>query len=142
MEKTGKVIKTSKNKATILIELPEDCASCEFSQFCRRDKKKRELVCLNNQGARRGDVVQIGIKNQNFYIAVFFNFLLPLLVLISGVIIGEKVWQKDFAGFVLGMGSLIVYFAVFFFIDKKFYKKGKLLPEILRIKETARDKPL
>jgi positive regulator of sigma E activity len=137
MEEIGKVIKTNKNKATILIELPPDCDSCEFSQFCRIDKNKREIVCINNMGAKKGDIVTIGIKNRNFYIAIFFNFLLPLLVLISGVFIGKKIWQKDFAGFVLGMGSLIVYFAAFFFIDKQIYKSGKLLPEILSIKKNS-----
>lgn len=137
MEEIGKVIKTNKNKATILIELPSDCDSCEFSKFCSIDKNKREIVCINNIGANKGDIVLIGIKNRNFYIAIFFNFLLPLIVLISGVLIGKKIWQRDFAGFILGMGCLIVYFAVFFFIDKKIYKSGKLLPEILSIKKAS-----
>lgn len=140
MEETGKVIKTNKNKATVLIESPSDCDACEFSQFCSIDKNKREIACINNQGARKGDIVQIGIKKRNFYIAVFFNFIFPLLFLIGGAIIGKKIWQKDFAGFALGMGSFVFYFAVFFFIDKKIYKRGKLLPEILSIKKTSHDK--
>jgi sigma-E factor negative regulatory protein RseC len=137
MEEIGKVIKTKKNKATVLIELPPDCESCEFSQFCRIDKNKREIICINNQGAKKGDVVLIGTKNRNFYIAIFFYFLLPLFLLISGILLGQKIWRKDLAGFILGMGSLIVYFTVFFFLDKQIYKSGKLLPEILSIKKNS-----
>jgi len=135
MEEIGTVIKTNKNQATVLIELPEGCDSCEFSHFCRIDKKEREIVCINSRGAKTGDIVRIGTKNRSFYIAIIVNFLLPLFVLISGVLIGKKIWQTDLAGFILGMGSMIVYFAVFFLIDKQIYKSGKLLPEILSIKK-------
>jgi len=135
MEEIGKVIKINKKQATVQIELPESCDSCEFSKFCRIDKKEREIVCINDLEAKTGDIVRIGTKNRNFYIAIFLNFLLPLFVLISGILIGKKIWQTDLAGFILGMGNLLLYFLIFFFIDKNIYKSGKLLPEILSIKK-------
>lgn len=135
MEETGKVIKTNKNQATVLIELPPGCDSCEFSKFCSIEKNAREIVCINNRGAKKGDVVLIGTKNKNFYIAIIFNFILPLFLLISGVFVGKTIWQTDLYGFFTGIITLILYFSVYFFLDKIFYKKGSLLPEILSIKE-------
>ena len=142
MEETGKVIKTNKNQATVQVELPEGCDSCEFSQFCSIDKNAREIVCINTKGAKKGDIVLIGTKNKNFYIAIICNFILPLLLLISGVLIGKRIWQTDLAGFFTGISIIILYFSVYFFLDKKFYKSGKLLPEILSIKDKQKEKIL
>jgi positive regulator of sigma E activity len=135
MEEIGKVIKTNKSKATVLIELPDSCDSCEFSDFCRIDKNSREIVCKNDKGAKTGDIVKIGTKNKNFYTAIFFYFIFPLFFLLSGVLSGKKIWKTDLAGFLLGIGVFIFYFSVFVFIDKHIVLSGRLLPEILSIKE-------
>ncbi len=136
MKETGKVIKTNKNRATVLIALPDNCDSCEFSNFCRIDKNGRELVCKNEKGAEEGDIVQIGTKKRNFFIATFLNFGLPLFFLIGGVLLGKKIWSTDLAGFLLGMGLMFLYFLIFLFVDKKILKSGSLLPEIVSIKKT------
>jgi positive regulator of sigma E activity len=135
MEETGKVIKTKKNRATVLIELPQNCDACEFSKFCRIDKNGREIVCINNKGAKVGDVVQLYTTKRNLVIATFLNFVFPLLVLIVGVVIGKKIWQTEGAGFMLGMTLTFLYFFVFLFIDKKLLKGDHFLPEIVVIKQ-------
>jgi positive regulator of sigma E activity len=138
MEETGKVIKTNKNKATVLISLPDSCDSCEFSKFCRVDKNGREIICRNEKGAKEGDIVQIGTRKRNLFIATFLNFGLPLFFLIGGVLLGKKIWSTDFAGFLLGIGLMFLYFFVFVFVDKKILKSGSLLPEIVSVKKTKK----
>jgi positive regulator of sigma E activity len=133
MEEIGKVIKTNKNKATVLIEKSQSCDSCEFSNFCRIDKRGREIICWNHKGAKEGDIVQLYTSKKNFFIATALNFILPLFILIGGVILGNKIFRTDLAGFIAGMGSMAIYFLVFLFIDKKTLKKGILLPEIAKI---------
>jgi positive regulator of sigma E activity len=133
MEEIGKVIKTNKNKATVLIKNPQSCDSCEFSKFCRIEKKGREIICWNHKGAKEGDIVQLYTSNKNFFIATALNFILPILILLGGVILGKKFFRTDLAGFATGMGGMAIYFFVFFFIDKKTLKKGILLPEIAKI---------
>ena len=135
MEETGKVIKTNGALATVLIELPQSCDSCEFSNFCRIDKKGREIVCRNEIGAEVGDVVQLVMKKRNFFVATVLNFVVPLFFLVCGVLIGQKIWQKDLAGFLLGISSIAFYFFIFLFIDKRILKGGHLLPQIVLIKE-------
>jgi len=135
MEEIGKVIKTNKNQATVQIELPESCNSCEFSHFCRIDKNAREIVCINDLEAKTGDIVLIGTKNRNFYTAIILNFIFPLFFLIGGVLIGKNIWQTDLAGFLSGMSLMVLYFFVFFFIDKQILKSGHFLPEIVSIKQ-------
>lgn len=134
MEEIGKVIKTDKNFATVKIDLPSNCESCEFSNFCRIDKNAREIICRNDKGAKTGDIVKIGTTKRNFYIATILNFILPLLLLIGGVIIGKILWQSDLAGFLSGMFLMVFYFLVFLFIDKYLLKRGRLVPEIIDIK--------
>lgn len=135
MEETGKVIKTDKNRATVLIELPLGCDSCEFSKFCRIDKNGRAIVCKNDKDAKPGDLVQIGIRENFFYTAIILNFVLPLFFLVGGILLGKKIWQTDLAGFMSGISLIVIYFSVFLFVDKKILKVGHLLPEILKIKE-------
>jgi len=135
MEETGKVIKTNKNRATVLIEPPQSCDSCEFAKFCRIDKKGREIVCRNEKGAAVGDIVQIETSNKNIFKAIVLNFVLPLFFLTGGVLAGKKLWQTDLAGFMLGMSLTVLYFFLFLFIDKKILKSGQLLPVIVKIKE-------
>lgn len=135
MEETGKVVKINKNRATVLIELPQSCDSCEFAKFCRIDKKGREIVCRNEKGAKVGDLVQIDTSNKNVFKAIFLNFVLPLFFLSGGILAGKKIWQTDLAGFMSGMFLMALYFSLFLFIDKKILKSGQLLPEIVKIKE-------
>ena len=138
MEEIGKVIKIDKNKATVLIENPQSCDSCEFANFCRIDKKGREIICWNHKGAKKGDIVQLYTSSKNFFIATALNFILPLLILIAGVILGKKIFKTDLAGFAAGMGITAIYFIVFLFVDKQTLKKGTLLPEIAKVIKTRK----
>jgi positive regulator of sigma E activity len=133
MEEIGKVIKTDKNRATVLIDLPLSCDSCEFSKFCSIDKTGRVIVCINDKGAKTGDLVQIGIRERDFYTAIVLNFVLPLFSLLGGILVGKRIWLTDLAGFLAGMTFIVLYFSVFLLVDKKLLKGGHLLPEIVRI---------
>jgi positive regulator of sigma E activity len=135
MEETGKVIKIDGSLATVFIENIQSCNSCEFTKFCRIDKKGRELICRNDKGAKVGDIVQIDTSTKNVLKAIVLNFVLPLVFLTCGVAAGKKFWQTDLAGFMLGMFLMVLYFVLFLFIDKKILKSGQLLPEIVKIKE-------
>jgi len=130
MEGIGKVIKTTENKATVLIENAPGCKSCAFSKFCRLDKEESEIICWNRKDAKTGDIVQLYTSNKNFFIATALNFILPLLILIGGVLLGKKIFRTELAGFAAGMGSIAIYFLTFSVIDKKTLKKSTLLPEI------------
>jgi positive regulator of sigma E activity len=138
MEEIGKVIKTNKNRATVLIAFPDSCDSCEFASFCRKDKKGKEVVCKNDIDANIGDIVVLDTKGRNVVLAIGLNFILPLFFLIGGILLGKKIWGTDLAGFLLGMGLMFLYFFVFLFVDKKILKSGSLLPEIVKIKKRAR----
>ena len=137
MEETGTVIKTDENRATVRIELPANCGLCEFAKFCRIDKNEREIVCRNDKGAKIGDIVQLDTTKRNLFVATVLNFVIPLLFLIGGALIGKKIWHTEGAGFLLGMGSMALYFLVFLFIDKQLLKSSRLLPEIISIKKES-----
>jgi positive regulator of sigma E activity len=135
MEVIGKVIKTDGTLATVFIENCQSCDSCELAKFCLADKNGREIVCINNKGAKVGDVVQLDTTRRNLVIATSLNFILPLLFLIGGVLIGKKIWQTDLAGFISGISLMILYFFWILFVDRKGLKESRLLPEIISIKK-------
>ena len=135
MEATGKVIKTDGSLATVFIENVQSCDSCELAKFCRIEKNGREITCRNNKGVQVGDVVYLNTSSKNVFKATFLNFALPLFLLVLGVILGEKIWKIDLAGFGLGMSLMVIYFLSMLFIDKKILKGSQLLPEITGIKK-------
>jgi sigma-E factor negative regulatory protein RseC len=136
MEVIGTVTKTDGSLATVLIENTQSCDSCEFAKFCRIDKKSREIICRNLMGAKEGDIVQLDTSNKSIVTATILNFIFPLLFLVGGVATGIKIWQTELAGFLSGMSSMVFYFTVFLFVDKKILKRSPLLPEVISIKKT------
>jgi positive regulator of sigma E activity len=138
MGEIGKVMKTNKNMAIVLVEDNLSCVSCEFSKFCRIGKKEGEIICWNHKGAKEGDLVQLQTSNKILFTTTVLIFVLPLFILIGGVILGGKIYQTDIAGFIAGMGSMTIYFVIFLFMDKKILKAGFFLPEplILRYKKS------
>ncbi|MCK4572361.1 SoxR reducing system RseC family protein [candidate division WOR-3 bacterium] len=140
MRETGVVVEVNENKATVLFKNGEGCEGCEFSNFCHPGKEGRKIICINDKGANVGDVVEIDISRKNAALAVVLNFILPLIFLVVGVLLGKKLWGTDLAGFLLGIGLMALYFLIFVFVDKRIVKSGTLLPKIIKIKESYNSK--
>jgi positive regulator of sigma E activity len=136
MEVVGKVTKTNKERATVFIEGSGNCESCELASFCRIDKQGREIICKNDLGAVIGDIVTVETGEKKFVFAISLNFVFPLIFLVLGVVIGKKLWRTELLGFLAGLGLTFLYFIIFLFVDKKLFKSGSLLPEIISIKKT------
>ncbi len=136
MRETGVIVEVNENKATVLLPDSEGCGACDFSSLCHPGEGGRQIICINDKGAAIGDVVEVDTSGKNVVLVVVLNFVLPLIFLVMGILLGKKLWETDLAGFLSGIGLLILYFFVFLFIDKRIVKSGLLLPKIIRIKES------
>jgi len=135
MSRTGVVVKIDKNKATVALEEKDECEGCEFSRFCNVSKGGRRILCNNNKSVKVGDLVEVDSKGKNILLAGVFNFLIPILLVVVGIIIGLKIWKSELISFLLGISLLILYFLVFKFIDRWFINTGRIIPEILKVLE-------
>lgn len=134
----GVVVDTDNNIATVALLECGECDNCEFSSFCNVGKGGRKIICSNNKGAKVGDLVEVGSTGKNALFAGVLNFLLPLLLLAVGIILGLTIWKSELLGFILAMLFVILYFLFFTFMDKKIVKSGKIIPKILSIEESGK----
>lgn len=135
MEETGFVTEIKDTRARVLVESPDECHECEFSRFCRGGEEGREILCINEINAEVGDKVEIGTSTRNVITATSLNFVIPLVFLIAGVVLGISIWGSELGGFITGMALMALYFFAYLFIDKKLIARGIFLPEIKKIIE-------
>jgi sigma-E factor negative regulatory protein RseC len=70
-----------------------------------------------------GDNVNVTIEEKFSWIAVFFSFLLPFIVLIASFLISLQIINNDIISAVIGIGMLIPYYAILFLFKRSFQKR-------------------
>ena len=66
--------------------------------MCSGNKTEGELVCLPYSGLKKGDKVRVEINTFRRFIANFFTFFLPTLLLIVFLVVGENVTAGSAGG--------------------------------------------
>jgi positive regulator of sigma E activity len=133
MNPEGIVIDIKDDTAVVELKGFEVCKVCEFYKFCNIGRGERKIICLNKIGAKIGDTVELSTSDKNIFIASIFNFLFPIILLIVGILSGIKIFKSEIISVFIGITSVIIYFLVFKYIDKKIIKSGKIIPKIVNI---------
>jgi sigma-E factor negative regulatory protein RseC len=134
----GIVIKISSMGAIVKTLRSEACESCSAQHSCSTQGNEMEVEAVNRVGAKAGDRVVLEIKTSPFLKATFLLYVFPILCMMLGAVLGEKVAPK------IGMGgnalSVLLAFAFFFFSiwvvkakGEKMGKKEAYHPAIIRI---------
>jgi sigma-E factor negative regulatory protein RseC len=100
--------------------------------------KEMEVEAINVVQARAGDWVLITLENQSLVKLSFWVYLFPILALISGAALGQKVapivgTNPELTSF----GVSFILFALAFVLvrlkDKKLEQTGAVIPRVARI---------
>ncbi|MDI6687417.1 MAG: SoxR reducing system RseC family protein [Desulfobacterales bacterium] len=139
----GIIIKVGSSTAWVKCTKSAACESCSAKGFCDTmggggSKDTVELEAINAVGAKVNDRVTISFETSSLLKVSFLVYMIPVLFLILGVIIGNKIallFHYDQSIFAILVGFLFL-FAAFFFVKAK----GKVLstkkeykPKIIRI---------
>lgn len=96
----------------------------------------------NTIGAHKGQEVILEMKTGLFLGAVGITYVLPLIMLTAGIIIGTSVKapfglkiSKDLFGLILGFALMAISYLIGSLVDKRFKKSGKILFRITKIIE-------
>lgn len=121
LKKIADIVSVSGNKVKIKFTRNKMCSCCSFSYLCGEGK---ETLYVDSRGLtlQKGDRVEVAIDDTKVLLANFIIFLLPCIILISGLIIFKK--QGEALSFFLALLAIYIYYiavkAVIKTRDKKF----------------------
>lgn len=129
----GKVKSVNGDVITVSIISESACASCKAQKVCSTsDMKEKEITAKSSEPFAIGDEVDVIISQSTGYKAVFFAYILPVILIIA-LIIG--IIRAGFSEGLAGVGAIILlflYFFVLYLLRNKMNDKVKI--EILKRK--------
>lgn len=127
MDQIGKIVELiDESTAKILMTKHTDCGKCGA---CDLGKDMDMMtIAQNDVNAKVGDMVQVSMETKNILSAAFIMYVIPLIALLTGIILGSKLFSGDksevmalFFGFLL---LAITYFLIKL-NEKRYTKKYK-----------------
>ena len=84
--KDGKVVGVEGAHYKVKITTPSACATCHAKSLCSsltsQDQKEREILATSHQPLKVGDTVSLEMEERLGWIALFYSFVLPFLIMI------------------------------------------------------------
>jgi sigma-E factor negative regulatory protein RseC len=107
---TGRVAKTQNGKAIVEVEKGTACAKCHAGCVCDFGKSIMVVEAEDPIGVRENEIVQLSIPRGSALRASFVVYVIPLVALIAGVLVGEYLGMtfgvKDVLAILGGFGFL------------------------------------
>ena len=138
----GVVTKVDSSTAWVKCTKSAACESCKAKGFCDTmgggSDDDVEVEAINAAAAKVDDRVTISFETSSLLKVSFLVYMVPVLFLILGVVIGDKIapiFDYDQSIFSIVVGFLFL-FAAFFFVKAKgkdLAKKDAYKPKIIRI---------
>lgn len=138
MEETGTVVEVRDQVAVISTAAKGACHSCSARGICHAGEGKTMVIeAWNPLGARPGDTVSIRLSSRSVLGAALLLYLVPLLVLLVGVIVGQSLTQSELWAVALGFLLMAAVYVGIRFLDRRLSRLKKLRPEIVEIVSRA-----
>jgi len=132
------IVKESRDGfATVIISGSDHCEECTAKLYCKPgNSNERSLIASDPYGAKSGDKVRVSIKGSKLISASFLLYGIPLILLLSGLLIGMQIFtgNKEFYSTLLSLVLILLYILEAYMISKKSKQKISSHPEIVFIK--------
>lgn len=140
----GVVVKIeSSNTSTAWVKTAPSsaCKSCTSRHSCNidNDGKEMEVEAINSAGAKVGDRIVLSIQTASLFKATFIVYIFPILALLAGAFLGQKLatdnGSQDPSGFSALMAFLFFGLAFVFvkLIGRAMSLKKEYTPTIVKI---------
>lgn len=141
IEEEGIVIQTFDNRAKVKTIRSSSCEGCASASFCHPEKGTEMIMeVVNNIHAKVGERVKIGIKPGVYLKASFLLYILPIIAMIIGAIIGKEIAvylsyskSSDLFAIITGVILLIPTFIAMRLYNRKIEKDKSYQPVILEV---------
>jgi len=117
----GIVIKSEDGFVDVKIIENDNCEECSAKLFCKPKEDSTKILTIKDQiGLTKGEKVSIIISGNTLLKASFNLYLYPLLLLITSIFIGTKIFadsgNNELYSFLLGGSITVIYYLVFFLL--------------------------
>ena len=134
MIEIAKVTQSNEKRVTVRVDKKDECRKCGMCLF-PKGADGAYFHAENTLGAKEGDLVEIEMYSNGNLIGAILAFLVPLVLiglsaLITYLFIKEEIWML-----ILGIGSVVVWYVILAFIDKKIGKSKTFSPKLIKIIE-------
>lgn len=126
MEQNGKVVElindTTAKVAILRHTACEKCGSCHIGS----SNKDVIITVENTINAQPGNIVAVQMETRNVLSAALIMYVIPLIILVSGILIGTKLFQGekgDILAIILGFALLALSYMVIKKNEHYFSKK-------------------
>lgn len=135
-EEVGTVMETRSGTAKVLLKRNSACDHCPTRSCCA--SLEGDLKCVdvsNGIGAREGQLVKIGISQKAVLKASFILYMIPILALVIGAMLGNylgpqhsEIWSAF-----TGVGFFVASYVVIKALNKHFENKAEYVPVVTEI---------
>jgi len=143
VEETG-IVEALRENGLALVKATggDSCATCKARGACHAfgGGTERRVTAVNRAGATVGDRVILSIGSGAFLKASFLVYLVPVIALVMGSILGERysgsIWPAADSGLVaagVGLFCLVVSFVVIRFVNNRLREDRRYYPVIERV---------
>jgi sigma-E factor negative regulatory protein RseC len=94
INETGVIIELkAADVALVLCQKSSACAHCSAEKICHTNEgsQARKVEVYNPDGAQVGDQVRLSVPTRSFLYSSFLLYIVPLIVLIIGAVIGKEI---------------------------------------------------
>lgn len=136
----GTITKVSGNTAWVKVRRSSMCDACNHQRTCLvlGGGETMEAEALNTAGAQIGDRVLLQIPSTLLVKVSFIFYMIPVIFLISGVILGMKMarnysLEPELGAIIMGIIGCFLAFLIIRLFAKKVRKNKAYVPEVIKI---------
>ncbi len=144
LEEQGKVLEVLGDYARVTAQPTSACGSCSAKKGCGTSllselfsRRSRIFMAHNLVGAKAGDAVTIGLDESVMQRASVMVYLLPLLTLLGGAMLGQWLAPADMPADLFSIGGGIVGLFFPLYLIKKYsaqiFSGGRFQVRIIRV---------
>lgn len=117
----GVVISLTDSLVRVKFVAHSACAACSAKGICSVSDSEEKYVDVPDAGfdLRAGDRVEILLEQSQGFKALFYGYILPLLVLLAVLFIAYAVTGREGVSALAGLGALVPYYLTIWLFRKK-----------------------
>lgn len=131
MEEEGLIVEVQGKMAKVQIQRSSACGHCHACELGTNGMMIAEVQ--NPVNARVGEKVKIEIAPSSLLQAAFMVYIVPIIGLVVGYLIGSTITHSESIGICSGVAMLLLSFFILYWYDKKISKHRNLRPKIVQV---------